>query len=224
MPGSPSATTNSTSNWKSVVKGGYGTDVARELRLQRVGRGGALFDIYKFRSLAIETPKYIEKLSPQDPRITRVGRVIRRACLDELPQLLNVLRGEMALIGPRPEMQFIVDLLGPRERQREMLKPGITGWWQVHHRDNVPLQQNIHRDLCYLERVGPRIDLQILLMTIRVVMTGAVATVRPGGPAGAPQGDSDKGSSAPLEAGDGSEISVGASAALVIPGDELSGS
>lgn len=147
-------------------------------RHQRIGRGGAHFAIYKFRSLAKETPKYCHKLSLQDPRITRVGRVIRLACLDELPQLLNVVRGEMAIIGPRPEMPFVVDLLDPMERQREMLKPGITGWWQVHHRDNVALKHNIQRDLFYIEHLGPLIDLQILLMTIRVVITGAVSAVR----------------------------------------------
>src|SRR5262249_50855660 len=98
----------------------------------RIGRGGTPFRLYKFRSMHVNAPEY--GLHPQeatDPRITRIGRFLRRTSLDELPQLINVFRGEMSLVGPRPEMPFIVEQYNTHHRQRLDVKPGITGIWQL---------------------------------------------------------------------------------------------
>lgn len=140
---------------------------------QRVGRDGKLFTIYKFRSMVSVAPAYTLKVSSDDPRVTRVGYFLRLSALDELPQLLNVLRGDMTLIGPRPELQFIVDMYEPWQRQRHLVTPGMTGWWQVHHRNEVPMHYGVDYDIYYVEHLGPRLDALIMLRTLRVVVTGA---------------------------------------------------
>ena len=142
-------------------------------RQQRVGKNGCLFDIYKFRTMWADAPQY--KFSPstvEDERITRVGRFLRKSSLDELPQIFNVLKGEMSLVGPRPEMPFIVDLYGPREWQRLSVTPGITGMWQLSADRAYLIHENLHYDLYYIQNRGFFMDLAILLHTTIFAVKG----------------------------------------------------
>jgi len=148
-------------------------------RQLRVGMGGKPFTMIKFRTLRTGTPRYSLKLSEYDSRITRVGQFLRRSGLDELPQLWNVFCGEMALIGPRPEQLELMNLYEPWQRQRESIRPGITGWWQVHHRDGEPLHRHVDRDFYYIRHQGPWIDLLIVAATVRIVLAAVFATVSP---------------------------------------------
>jgi lipopolysaccharide/colanic/teichoic acid biosynthesis glycosyltransferase len=141
-------------------------------RQQRIGKNGKPFTILKFRTMQADAPTYSIKVADHDPAVTRVGRFLRRSGLDELPQLWNVLRGDMAIIGPRPEQMDLYDLYEPWQRQRHVVKPGITGWWQIHHRDGVPLHMNVDKDLYYIKHQGPMIDLRILMATCGVVLRG----------------------------------------------------
>ncbi|MGQ9733011.1 MAG: sugar transferase, partial [Candidatus Zipacnadales bacterium] len=108
----------------------------------------------------------------EDARITSVGRWLRRSSLDELPQLWNVLRGEMSLVGPRPEMPFIVEQYEPWQRRRLDVKPGLTGLWQILGRKDLPLRDNIEYDFYYIRNRSLTLDLVILLKTIGVVLRG----------------------------------------------------
>lgn len=139
---------------------------------KRVGRHGKPFTIVKFRTLHVDAPTYSLKVAEHDSAITRIGRFLRRSGLDELPQLWNVVRGEMAIIGPRPEQLELHDLYEPWQRLRLLVKPGITGWWQIHHRDGVPLHLNIEKDLYYIRHQGPRIDWLIVRGTVKVLLGG----------------------------------------------------
>jgi len=114
-------------------------------------------------------------IDDSDPRLTRVGRVLRRLSIDEVPQLLNVLKGEMSLVGPRPEMPFIVQNYGLLERQRLCVKPGITGLWQISSARAHPIHENIEYDLFYIEHQSLRMDLSILLRTVAAVIRGVGA-------------------------------------------------
>ena len=143
-------------------------------RQQRVGRSGKPFTIWKFRTLTMNAPTYSLKVAEHHPVVTRFGRFLRRTGLDELPQLLNVVRGDMALIGPRPEQIGLIHLYEPWQLRRLLLKPGITGWWQIHHRDGVPLHLNVDKDLFYINNQGVWIDLLIVLGTFKVVL-GSIA-------------------------------------------------
>ena len=107
-----------------------------------------------------------------DPRITRVGRLLRRFSLDELPNLVNVLRGDMAIVGPRPTVQEQVDRYTERQRRRLEVKPGITGWAQVNGRTSLPWPERIELDVWYVEHRSLRLDLRILAMTLRMLTTG----------------------------------------------------
>ena len=113
--------------------------------------------------------------SPHDPRITRVGRVLRRTCLDELPQLVNVLRGEMSLVGPRPELLEIVANYHQWQHTRHLVAPGITGWWQVNRKATVLMHEATELDLYYIEHWSLGFDLRILLRTIAIVLRGVGA-------------------------------------------------
>jgi len=139
---------------------------------RRVGKAGKPFTIYKLRSMAVEAPSYSYKVAINDPRITRVGRWLRRSGLDELPQLWNVLRGDMSLIGPRPELPFIVDQYQNGERRRHEIRPGITGWWQIHHRNEVPMHLNLDYDFYYLDNMSLRLDILIARRTIKIMVAG----------------------------------------------------
>ncbi|MFG0297849.1 MAG: sugar transferase [Maioricimonas sp. JB045] len=136
-------------------------------RQQRVGKNGRLFWIYKFRSMYPETPKYA--ITPTndecDPRVTRVGRLLRKSGLDELPQFWCVLRGDMSVVGPRPEMPFIVEAYTPRARRRLRVLPGITGPWQISPHRHEPIHENLHYDLYYLAHRSLQLDLVLIVRT-----------------------------------------------------------
>jgi lipopolysaccharide/colanic/teichoic acid biosynthesis glycosyltransferase len=146
----------------------------------RVGRTGRPFTMYKFRTMAPdrrhEAASYDEPerrkthKHPNDPRLTPLGRFLRKWSLDELPQLWNVVRGEMSLVGPRPEMLGIVDTYDQWQHGRHAVKPGLTGLWQVSARGDGPMHENTHLDLAYVRQVRFGSDCKILLMTIPALL------------------------------------------------------
>jgi exopolysaccharide biosynthesis polyprenyl glycosylphosphotransferase len=139
----------------------------------RVGQNGKRFRLYKFRSMRVDAPKYdFHPSDRDDPRVTGVGRWLRRTSLDELPQLLNVLKGEMSLVGPRPEMVFIVQQYTNQHRQRLRVKPGITGLWQLSADRAFLIHENIQYDLYYINNRNFFMDLAILLHTLVFAMKG----------------------------------------------------
>ena len=143
-------------------------------RQRRVGNGGEPFDLWKLRTMvpgaeAMGDGIYVIE---GDPRITRVGRVLRRFSLDELPNLVNVLKGEMAVVGPRPTVQEQVDRYTERQRRRLEVKPGITGWAQVNGRTSLSWPERIELDVWYVEHRSLWLDLRILARTARMLATG----------------------------------------------------
>jgi lipopolysaccharide/colanic/teichoic acid biosynthesis glycosyltransferase len=141
-------------------------------RQQRIGLQGQPFMIFKFRTMSLESPTFGPKpLSFEDDRVTRLGRLLRRTSLDELPQLLNVLRGEMSIVGPRPEQPFIVERYEPWQQERLNVLPGMTGWWQVNGRKQ-PMHEFVEEDLFYVRNCSFRLDLRIMAKTIRAVIKG----------------------------------------------------
>ena len=151
-------------------------------RQNRVGLGGRPFRVYKFRSMdptctgalarIVDADGRIRHKVRNDPRVTRVGRFLRRTSLDELPQLINVLRGEMSLVGPRPELPGIVAGYAPWQHQRHLVRPGITGWWQIQGRSELPMHEHTELDLHYVQHVSLGLDLLIMRKTIRVALSG----------------------------------------------------
>ena len=151
---------------------------------RRVGETGRMFTMYKLRTMVADAESRQEEALQHgaavdavykplnDPRVTRVGRFLRRTSLDELPQLWNVLRGEMSLVGPRPELPWVVERYESWQRQRLAVLPGITGWWQVNGRGELPLHENVEYDLYYIQNYSPMLDLTILLRTLWVVARG----------------------------------------------------
>jgi lipopolysaccharide/colanic/teichoic acid biosynthesis glycosyltransferase len=140
---------------------------------KRVGRGGRLFDIYKFRSMRVGVPRYaVSPASPHDSRITRIGRLLRKSSLDELPQLVNVLKGHMSLVGPRPEMPFIVDQYDTTQMLRLSVVPGITGLWQLSADRGSQIHENLYYDLDYIRNRSFLLDTAILLHTLFFAMRG----------------------------------------------------
>ena len=140
---------------------------------QRVGQNGKLFNLLKFRTMNQQSERYAEAPTDQtDPRVTTFGRFLRRTSFDEIPQLINVLRGEMSLVGPRPEMPFIVANYKPWQSSRLRVKPGLTGLWQVAGRKNLPLYYNLEYDFYYVKNQSLSLDLEIFLRTIPVVLLG----------------------------------------------------
>ena len=136
-------------------------------RQTRVGQGGKSFEILKFRSMKVDAPKYA--FSPAhhaDPRITRVGRFLRKSSLDEMPQLINVLKGDMSLVGPRPEMPFITEGYGPVEATRLSVPQGITGLWQLSADRRYAIHESIEYDLYYIQNRTLLMDIAILLHTL----------------------------------------------------------
>jgi exopolysaccharide biosynthesis polyprenyl glycosylphosphotransferase len=134
---------------------------------KRVGRNGEIFNIYKFRSMYANAPKYdFSPSTSYDPRITRIGRFIRQTSLDELPQLINVFLGNMSLVGPRPEMPFIVQDYSSELRQRLQAIPGVTGLWQISADRAFQIHDNIQYDLYYLRNRGFFLDIAILIHTL----------------------------------------------------------
>jgi exopolysaccharide biosynthesis polyprenyl glycosylphosphotransferase len=141
---------------------------------RRVGENGRLFSMYKFRTMVADAEAQAghgeQRKHPEDARVTRLGRVLRRASLDELPQLFNVLKGEMSLVGPRPEVQGIAERYEPWQRQRLAVPPGITGWWQINGRSDLPMHLNTHLDLYYIQNYSIWLDIVILWKTLGVVL------------------------------------------------------
>jgi lipopolysaccharide/colanic/teichoic acid biosynthesis glycosyltransferase len=143
-------------------------------RQRRVGKHGEPFELLKLRTM-VAGAEHIGAglaLNEGDPRITRVGALLRRFSLDELPNLVNVLRGEMAVVGPRPTIQAQVDQYTDRQRRRLEVKPGITGWAQVNGRASLPWHERIELDVWYVDNRSPWLDLRILARTVRMLATG----------------------------------------------------
>jgi lipopolysaccharide/colanic/teichoic acid biosynthesis glycosyltransferase len=143
-------------------------------RQRRIGKDGARFELYKLRTMqlgadpvGVGTP-----VLAGDPRVTAAGRVLRRFSLDELPNLVNVLRGDMAIVGPRPTLEAQVDLYTPRQRRRLEVKPGLTGWAQVNGRAGIPWEERIELDVWYVDHRSPGLDLRILGRTLRLLASG----------------------------------------------------
>jgi len=140
---------------------------------ERVGLNGKRFNLYKFRTMRVDAPKYgLHPKETDDPRITGVGRWLRRTSLDELPQLINILKGEMSLVGPRPEMPFIVEGYNACHRQRLQVIPGLTGLWQLSADRSLLIHENIQYDLDYIRNRNFFMDLAILLHTAVFAMKG----------------------------------------------------
>jgi lipopolysaccharide/colanic/teichoic acid biosynthesis glycosyltransferase len=143
-------------------------------RARRVGLGGAEFELLKLRTMhpgnepvGVGTP-----VLGRDPRVTRVGHLLRRLSLDELPNLVNVLRGEMAVVGPRPTLAAQVERYTPHQRRRLEVRPGLTGWAQVNGRAGIPWAERIELDVWYVEHRTLALDLRILARTFRLLATG----------------------------------------------------
>jgi lipopolysaccharide/colanic/teichoic acid biosynthesis glycosyltransferase len=143
-------------------------------RQRRVGKDGAPFDVLKLRTMVSGAERMGAGLAVDDgdSRITNVGAFLRRTSIDELPNLVNVLKGEMSIIGPRPTVPIQVEQYTDRQRGRLALKPGITGWAQVNGRASLPWSQRIELDLWYAEHRTTRLDIKILWLTARMLVTG----------------------------------------------------
>jgi len=143
-------------------------------RQQRIGKDGAVFEMYKLRTMVSGAEGMGSGLvvDSGDSRITRVGSFLRRTSIDELPNLLNVWRGEMAIVGPRPTVQVQVEQYTERQRGRLVVKPGITGWAQINGRATLPWSERIELDLWYVEHQSLLLDLKILIRTIGMVFGG----------------------------------------------------
>ncbi|MBE3561152.1 MAG: sugar transferase [Ktedonobacteraceae bacterium] len=161
-------------------------------RQKRIGQNGVEFEMLKFRSMYVNSDDMVHRQkilqymqgqqlnndgkaslaykNTHDPRITRVGRFIRKTSLDELPQFWNVLRGDMSLVGPRPPLPYEVELYGPYEHLRLIGKPGITGYWQVYGRSRVTFQDMVTMDIEYLERQSLWEDVKLIFLTIPVMI------------------------------------------------------
>jgi lipopolysaccharide/colanic/teichoic acid biosynthesis glycosyltransferase len=150
----------------------------------RVGKNGKVFRFFKFRSMVADAEDLLDGLRDQnemdgpvfkirdDPRVTRFGRFIRRASIDELPQLVNILRGDMSLVGPRPPLPREVAQYGPYEMQRLMVKPGLTCYWQARGRNKIKFHQWMELDMKYVYHHNLWIDIKLLFLTARSVLTG----------------------------------------------------
>ena len=140
----------------------------------RVGRDGVPFELWKLRTMVVGAEHQGAGLYivDRDPRITRVGRLLRRLSLDELPNLLNVLQGDLSIVGPRPTVAVQVDRYTPHQRRRLEVRPGITGWAQVHGRTSLTWPERIELDVWYVDHRSLALDLRILARTVRLLATG----------------------------------------------------
>jgi lipopolysaccharide/colanic/teichoic acid biosynthesis glycosyltransferase len=143
-------------------------------RQRRVGLNGTEFELLKLRTMEVgaEHKGAGFAVNEDDPRITRVGRLLRRLSIDEVPQLWNVVRGDMSLIGPRPTLAYQIERYTPRQRKRLEVKPGITGWAQIHGRARLPWEDRIELDVWYVEHRTPWLDLKILARTPLALFAG----------------------------------------------------
>ena len=141
----------------------------------RIGKDGHIFKMFKFRTMVVNAPDIRMEdgstfNSENDPRVTRVGRFLRKTSLDEIPQLLNVLIGDMALIGPRPDSAYYLDYYTPEERIILTVRPGITGWNQAVNRNSVGTKEKLQADIYYVEHLSFLFDLRIVWLTIKTVL------------------------------------------------------
>ena len=143
-------------------------------RQTRVGKDGADFELLKLRSMVVDAERKGAGFAVDrgDARITRVGRFLRRTSIDELPQLWNVVRGEMSVVGPRPTLRYQVERYTERQRKRLDVRPGLTGWAQIHGRATLPWEDRIELDVWYVEHRSPGVDLKILLRTPLALLGG----------------------------------------------------
>ena len=151
---------------------------------QRAGKDMKPFSIYKFRSMYVNADEKMAEMMKHneqtghafkikdDPRITRVGKVIRRFSIDELPQLINIIKGDMSIVGPRPILTFQMEACSPYERQRLVVRPGLTCYWQIGGRADVTWEEWVELDLDYIEDMGLWTDLKMILRTVPVVFSG----------------------------------------------------
>lgn len=149
---------------------------------RRIGRNGKIFNMYKFRSMVVHADQKIDKLADknevegpmfkmrEDPRVTSIGKVIRKYSIDELPQLLNVLQGDMALVGPRPPLEREVQDYSKYDFQRLMVTPGCTGLWQVTKRNSVGFHEMVQLDIEYIQKSSLLFDLGILFKTVKIMI------------------------------------------------------
>jgi lipopolysaccharide/colanic/teichoic acid biosynthesis glycosyltransferase len=143
-------------------------------RQRRIGLDGEEFELVKLRTMEVgaEQKGAGFAVNKGDPRITRAGRLLRRLSIDELPQLWNVVRGDMSLVGPRPTLAYQVERYTPRQRRRLEVRPGITGWAQIHGRAQLPWDERIELDVWYVEHRSPWLDLKIILRTPGALFAG----------------------------------------------------
>jgi lipopolysaccharide/colanic/teichoic acid biosynthesis glycosyltransferase len=143
-------------------------------RQRRVGKDGEPFEMYKLRTMVADAEFMGDGLAVNrgDPRITRVGAFLRRFSIDELPNLINIVRGEMAFVGPRPTIQAQVDQYSEHQLRRLEVKPGLTGWAQINGRASLPWADRIELDVWYVDNKSPLLDLKITLRTIRMLASG----------------------------------------------------
>jgi exopolysaccharide biosynthesis polyprenyl glycosylphosphotransferase len=152
---------------------------------KRIGKDGRVFDFYKFRSMVMGAERMRAELEAHnqhksgvtfkiknDPRITWIGRIIRKTSIDELPQFLNILRGDMSLVGPRPPLPTEVEQYTPHDWQRLLVTPGLTCYWQIQGRAEIPFEQQVELDLKYIREQSMLTDLRILLATLPAVLSG----------------------------------------------------
>ncbi len=138
----------------------------------RVGKDQVNFKIFKFRTMIVNADKVGSVLTQDnDPRITTLGKFLRHSSIDELPQLINIFRGEMSLIGPRPEVPIIVKTYNDKQRGVFKVRPGITGWAQIHGRDELSIEQKSVYDLEYTEKISFMLDLKIFILTFPVLIS-----------------------------------------------------
>lgn len=149
---------------------------------ERVGKNGQVFKMYKFRSMHMDAETRLATLLAQnevegpmfkmknDPRVTRIGRFLRKTSLDEFPQLINVCLGQMSLVGPRPPLVREVAQYTPYDKQRLLVTPGCTGWWQVTARNHTGFTGMVKRDLEYIQKANLWLDLKIICLTVKVVL------------------------------------------------------
>jgi lipopolysaccharide/colanic/teichoic acid biosynthesis glycosyltransferase len=143
-------------------------------RQRRVGKDGAEFELLKLRTMVVGAERIGAgaAVDKGDPRITRPGELLRRLSIDELPQLWNVIRGDMSVIGPRPTLAYQVERYTPRQRRRLEVKPGLTGWAQIHGRARLPWDERIELDVWYVDNRSPLVDLKILARTPLALVSG----------------------------------------------------
>lgn len=151
---------------------------------ERIGINGRRFQLLKFRSMVVNAEARLKELQSknemdgpvfkikEDPRVTRIGRLIRKSSIDELPQLINIIKGEMSIVGPRPPLPNEVEQYGPYEMQRLLVKPGLTCYWQARGRNEIGFQEWMELDMKYIYNHNLRIDIKLVLLTIRSVLTG----------------------------------------------------